>query len=168
MQRVTSPSPLPEYVTYLGELLLAEGQHAAARAQFAVVTGTAALAEEQGVNVDLELSLFLADHGKPQAALEVAQRSWRERHTVHTADALGWALHQVGRDRQALAKLRFATELGFAPALFLHHLGSVEASLGKTRSAERHLTSALMADPGYSPWQRERIQLQLSELQAVR
>ena len=168
MQQVTTSAPLPEYVTYLGELLLATGQRAAARAQFDVVTGTAALAEDQGVNVDLELSLFLADHGSARSALEIARRSWRERHTVHTADALGWALHQVGRDRAALAKLRFATELGFAPASFLHHLGSVEASLGQTRAAQRHLAEALAADPGYSPWQRAQIERQLSDLKAVR
>ena len=168
MQQVTSAAPLPEYVTYLGELLLASGQRAAAEAQFDVVTGTAALAESQGVNVDLELSLFLADHGSAESALEIAQRSWNERRTVHTADALGWALHQVGRDRLALAKLRFATDLGFAPASFLHHLGTVEAALGQTWSAQRHLVAALAADPGYSPWQREQIERQLSELDAVR
>jgi tetratricopeptide (TPR) repeat protein len=167
MEPVASSAPLPEHVTYLGELLLAAGHPDNAHAQFDVVSGTAALAEEQGVNVDLELSTFLADHGNPRASLQIAQRSWRERQTVHTADALGWALHQVGRDQQALVKIRFATELGFAPASFLHHLGSIEASLGRTRSAVNHLAEALRADPGYSPWQRAQVERQLAELTAA-
>ena len=47
-------------------------------------------------NVDLELSLFLADHGNPRPHLSRSHNAaGANDETVHTADALGWALHQV-------------------------------------------------------------------------
>jgi tetratricopeptide (TPR) repeat protein len=156
-RRVAMLLPLPEHVTFLGELLLVQGNHAAARDQFAVAEATARLAASQGVNVDLELALFLADHGDPAAALRSARDSWRARHTVHTADALGWALHVNGKDDAALKFAQEANQLGTDSAQFLHHLGVIEADLGFERRATAHLSAALRADPGYSPWQQQNI-----------
>jgi hypothetical protein len=149
--------PLPEHVTFLAELLLVQGNIAAARDQFAVAEATAQLAASQGVNVDLELALFLADHGDPTAALRSARDSWRARHTVHTADALGWALHVNGKDRAALQFAQEANHLGTNSAQFLHHLGVIEAGLGLDQRARAHLSAALRADSGYSPWQQQNI-----------
>ena len=157
-RRVAILLPLPEHLTFLGELLLSRGQVAAAHEQFAVAEATVKLAEAQGVKVDLEQALYLADHGDPVAALEAARNSWRQRHTVHTADALGWALHVNGSDEAALKFATAANRLGTRSAQFLHHLGAIEAELGRWPSARAHLSAALNADPGYSPWQRKNVE----------
>lgn len=156
-RRVTMFLPLPEYVTLYGELLLTQGNREAARDQFALAEANEQREAEQGVNVYLELALLNADHGDPAAALEAARTAWRFRHTVFTADALGWALHVNGKDHAALPFAQQANELGARSAQFLHHQGVIEAHLGLERRARAHLTAALRADPGYSPWQRDNI-----------
>jgi Flp pilus assembly protein TadD len=144
-----------------------QGQTRAAQQQFAVAEASARLAGEAGVRVDLELALFLTDHGDPAQALNSARASWRARQTVHTADALAWALHANGQDGHALRYARQATRLGTTSPQFLHHLGAIEASLGRERAASTHLTAALSADPGYSPWQRQRVADELRRLQSA-
>ncbi|MEO8329388.1 MAG: hypothetical protein ABI586_05225 [Candidatus Nanopelagicales bacterium] len=163
-RRVATLLPAPDNVTFLGELLLVQGRRVAAQQQFAVAEATAKLIESQGVNVDLELALFLADHGDAVRALDSARAVWAQRHTVHTADALGWALHANGNDKAALRYVRRANELDTGSAQFLHHLGVVEAALGRVPAARKHLTEALAADPGYSPWQQQQIEKTLASM----
>ncbi len=73
-----------------------------ARQQYALVDAWTALARANGVNADLDTALAAADHGDRRAALRAARAEWARRHTVHTADALAWALHVNGRDAEAL------------------------------------------------------------------
>ena len=70
------------------------------------------LAKANGVRTDLETALFEADHGSPDAALAAARAEWDARRSIHTADALGWALHAAGKDAEALRYVRLATRLG--------------------------------------------------------
>jgi tetratricopeptide (TPR) repeat protein len=113
--------PLPEYVIALGEAELATGREAAARRDFALVRIERRLYERSGVNLDLELALFEADHGSPRRALELARRAWEAAPSVRSADALGWALTRSGRPRAGLAFARKALRLGSRDPLFLKH-----------------------------------------------
>lgn len=72
-------------------------------------------------------------------------------HTVHTADALAWALHVSGRDAEALPYARRATATGYRNASFLYHLGVIEQATGHTGKARTALRSALDLNPGFSP-----------------
>jgi Flp pilus assembly protein TadD len=47
-----------------------------------------------------------------------------------------------------------------------HHRGAIEAALGMTAQAERHLRRALGVDAGYSPWQAQQVRLILANLGA--
>lgn len=151
---VVARQPLPEYLTELGELLEHLGRPDEAEAQFAVVRTTIELLDASGVRTDLETALFEADHGSPERALSQARAEWRQRQSVHVADALAWALHRNGRDREALAITRAATRLGSPEAKFWIHRGTIEAALGMTGEARTHLRRGLDTDPGMSPWQR--------------
>jgi tetratricopeptide (TPR) repeat protein len=148
---VVTRLPLPEYVVELGELYQSFGRDAEAAAQFSVAEATAQLAAANGVGVDLETALFEADHGSPTAAVAAAQAEWDARHSVHTADALGWALHAAGRDDEALAYVRQATRLGTRDARLLFHHGAVAAALGKDAEARENLRAALAVDNGVAP-----------------
>ena len=154
-QDVVARQPLPEYVTELGELLQHLGRSDEADAQFAVVRTTIQLLDASGVRTDLETALFEADHGSPERALEQARAEWSQRTSVHVADALSWALHRNGRDREALTIARRATSLDSPEARFWIHRGTIEAALGMTDEARTHLRRGLATDPGLSPWQRD-------------
>ena len=165
---VVARQPLPEYLTELGELLQHLGRPEEADAQFDVVRTTITLLDGSGVRTDLETALFEADHGSPGRAVAQARAEWRRRTSVHVADALAWALHRDGRDRQALAIARKATSLGSPEARFWIHRGTIEAALGMTSPARTHLRRGLETDPGLSPWQRAEAEATLSQIEGRR
>ena len=65
----SSRCPSAEFVAALADLYRATGRQALAGQQEDVVRAMHELASESGVNVDLELALFDADHGHPARAL---------------------------------------------------------------------------------------------------
>lgn len=166
-QDVVARQPLPEYLTELGELFEHLGRAEEAEAQFAVVRTTITLLDASGVRTDLETALFEADHGSPERALTQARAEWRQRTSVHVADALAWALHRNGRDREALTIARKATSLDSPEAKFWIHRGTIEAALGMTEAARTHLQRGLDTDPGLSPWQRDEASATLAEIEGT-
>ncbi|MFF9409340.1 tetratricopeptide repeat protein [Streptomyces anandii] len=154
MELVVSRYPLPAPLVELGELYEARGaagDDARARDQYALVDAWIALARANGVNADLDTALAAAEHGDKASALRAARAEWARRHTVHTADALAWALHVNGRDQEALPYARQATATGYRNALFLYHRGMIERATGHTGDARTHLAAALKLNPGFSP-----------------
>jgi tetratricopeptide (TPR) repeat protein len=154
METVVSRYPLPGPLVELGELYearAAAGDRARARQQYALVDAWIALARANGVNADLDTALAAADHGDKAAALRAARAEWARRHTVHTADALAWALHVNGRDTEALPYARRATATGYRNASFLYHRGMIELATGHRTAGRASLTSALNLNPGFSP-----------------
>jgi tetratricopeptide (TPR) repeat protein len=154
MEAVVARYPLPGPLVELGELYEdrgAEGDPAKARDQYALVDAWTALARANKVNADLDTALAAADHGDKAAALRAARAEWGRRHTVHTADALAWALHVNGRDEEALPYARRATATGYRSAAFLYHRGIIERATGHEEDARTHLTAALKLNPGFSP-----------------
>ena len=116
-RRVVARYPLPEHVIALGDLYTIEGRTAQADDAYALARAEAALFRSNGVNVDVELALFEADHGEPVAALDDARAGWRSRRSIHAADALAWALYRNGRSRTAARLERQALRLGTQDAL---------------------------------------------------
>ncbi|MFF3502815.1 tetratricopeptide repeat protein [Streptomyces sp. NPDC003247] len=154
LEDVVARFPLPGPLVALGELYEARGGRgdaAKAREQYTLVDAWTSLARANGVDADLDTALAAADHGDRAAALRAARAEWARRRTVHTADALAWALHVNGRDEEALPYARRATATGYRNAVFLHHLGMIERATGRTADARAHLTAALDLNPGFSP-----------------
>ncbi|MFD1658449.1 tetratricopeptide repeat protein [Streptomyces caeni] len=154
MEQVVDRAPLPQSLVELGELYEArgkEGDRARAHDQYALVDAWVSLARANGVDADLDTALAAADHGDPAAALQAARAEWARRHTVHTADALAWALHVSGRDREALPYARQATATGYRNAAFLYHRGMIERATGHPRQARALLRAALRLNAGFSP-----------------
>ena len=146
--------PQPAYVVELGELLEATGQKPRASEQYAVVRATEQLFAAQGANVDLELALFEADHGRPADAVRYATSAVRTRpDSILVQDAYGWALHRAGRDREAIVQARRAVRLGTRLPGLRYHLGVIEAALGDRAAARRDLRAALALNPAFHPLQ---------------
>lgn len=151
LRDVVARQPLPGPVLALGELYEARGERRRAREQYRLVDAWVALARAHGVDADLDTALAAADHGDEAAALRAARSEWARRRTVHTADALAWALHVNGHDEEALRYAHRATATGFDEVTFLYHRGIIEHATGHTTAAERSLRAALRKNPGFSP-----------------
>ncbi|NJP52511.1 tetratricopeptide repeat protein [Streptomyces sp. SBST2-5] len=168
LEQVVARSPLPGPLVALGELYEARGgngDRAKARDQYALVDAWTSLARAGGVNADLDTALALADHGDPARALRAARAEWERRRTVHTEDALAWALHVNGRDREALVHARRATATGYRNAAFLYHRGMIERAAGHHDAARASLKAALELNPGFSPLGAREARAALQDLQ---
>lgn len=150
LRTVVARRPLPGTLVALGELYDAQGEPARAREQYRLIDSWVRLARAHGVDPDLDTALAAADHGDRAVALRAARDEWKRRHTVHTADALAWALHVNGHDREALRYARRATSTGVREASFLYHRGAIESALSPA-SGHAWLRAALDLNPGFSP-----------------
>ncbi|MFE6159765.1 tetratricopeptide repeat protein [Streptomyces sp. NPDC056486] len=157
LREVVARAPLPGPLVALGELYEARGERgdaAKAREQYALVSAWLSLARANGVNADLDTAIALTDHGdraERKAALRAAKAEWGRRHTVHTADALAWALHVDGRSDEALPYARRATATGFREASFMYHRGEIERATGHAAAARHWLSAARDLNPGFAP-----------------
>jgi tetratricopeptide (TPR) repeat protein len=148
---VVARTPLPEYVAELGNLYLVTGRGAEAEQQFSLLQAQRKLLEANGVNVDLEIALFSADHGVDLGrGLKAAQAEWDRRKSIHVADALAWQLHANGRDAEALPMADQALRLGTGNALFLFHRGMIHQALGQATEARADLEAAVRMNPHFS------------------
>ncbi|HYT30238.1 MAG TPA: hypothetical protein VEN82_05635, partial [Actinomycetota bacterium] len=123
-QAVVQAYPLPQFVIELGDLYSITGEGQLAQQQYALVHAEQRLFVANGVNVDIDIALFNADHGTDLAAgLSAARAEWGRRKSIFVADALAWELHANGQDAQALAYANRALELGTKSALLCFHRG---------------------------------------------
>ena len=73
--RVVERLPLPEYVVALGETELAAGRATAGGRDLALVRAEQRLQRRAGVDIDVELAVFEADHGSPRRAVDARARA---------------------------------------------------------------------------------------------
>ncbi|MEV6103529.1 tetratricopeptide repeat protein [Streptomyces sp. NPDC051940] len=151
LEQLVRRSPLPGALAALGELYEASGRRAEARAQYDLVAVQAQLARANGVAVDLDTAVVASDHGDPDEALRAARAEWARRHTVHTADALAWALHRSGRSEEALRYADFAVSVGLRGAELRYHRGMILLALGDTTAGRADVRTALRLNPHFSP-----------------
>jgi tetratricopeptide (TPR) repeat protein len=142
--------PLPEYVIALGDAQAAAGRAADAARSYDLARAEIRLFQAAGVVVDVDLALLEADHGDPATALQHALAGLKATPTVRAQDAVAWALHRLGRDRDAIAHVRAALRLGSVDPLIRYHAGAIEAALRDAAAARRDLRLALATDPGFS------------------
>jgi tetratricopeptide (TPR) repeat protein len=150
-QDVVAVYPLPEYVIALIDLQTVSGASAEAARQTDVLHVEERLFQANGVNMDLEIALFDADHSVNLAeGLAAAQREWGRRQSIAVADALAWELYANGRYAEARTYSDRALHLGTRNALFLFHRGMIERALGRTSAAAKDLRTALEVNPHFS------------------
>ncbi|MFF5895687.1 tetratricopeptide repeat protein [Streptomyces argenteolus] len=149
---VTAKLPRPEYVLELGELYESLGLDGDARTQYAELRELLAEARTAGVDESLTEARFEADHGDPEAAVELMRAEWAaQRRSSAVADTLAWSLHRAGLSEEALQYAEKAVETGVRDASYAYHLGVIESALGQDGPARGHLEEALRTNPGFSP-----------------
>ncbi len=144
-------TPVPQLALELGELLEALGREQEATVAYDMLGALAARDGSNGVDDDVVLGLYEADHGDPAAAVRRLSQEWSRHKSVQVADALGWALHKSGDDVAALEYAKKAAEPGVRSADFAYHRAMIERGLGDEAATRRHLQEALRTNPRFSP-----------------
>ena len=151
-RNVVERLPLPEYAIGLGESELAAGHESAGRRDLALVGAEEKLLAGAGVNTDVELAIYEADHGSKTRGLELARRAWAEAPSVRSADALGWALTRSGRPRDGLEWARRALKLGSLDPVFRYHAAVAARKAGRRDEAARNLRLSREHGLAAHPW----------------
>lgn len=154
-QKALAKQPEPQYALELGELYETLGLSGAARAQYDLLRARVRRDATGGVDDELVLGRFEADHGDPAVAAHRLREEWERQPGIAVADALGWALHRSGDDKEALTFAKKATDKakggGVRSALYIYHRGQIELDLDLPGPARRHLAESLQINPSFSP-----------------
>ena len=158
--------PLPEFVITLGDLYQASGQPEAADQQYQLVAAIETLHRANGVDMDMEIALFNADHDKNMGDMvALARQAYASRPSIHGADALAWALYKIGKYAEAQTYSVEALKLGTKDSLKLFHAGMIALELGDKEQARQYLEEALAINPHFSILYVEEARRTLQELQ---
>lgn len=164
-EKATAVIPLPEFVIALGDLYDRAGKPEQAQKQYDLVRTIQQLYQANGVNLDMELALFNADHDVNPAATVTQARAAFVRHpSIHGADVLAWALYKAGDYQKAEGYAQQALHLGTKDALKLFHAGMIAYRLGQRDRARDYLTQALTINPHFSILYADQAQSTLEEL----
>jgi len=151
-QSAIARMPLPEFVIALGETQQAAGHTAEAAKQYELVRAMEQLFKANGVDTDLELALFDADHGAdPTITVALARDAYARRPSVKAADTLAWALFKAGQAAEARRYANEALRLGTHDPLMLYHAGTIAQAQGDRVAARDWLTRSLERNPSFSP-----------------
>ncbi|MCX4762483.1 tetratricopeptide repeat protein [Streptomyces sp. NBC_01275] len=167
-QVALAKQPLPGYALELGELYESLGLTQPARVQYDLLRARVGQEAAGGVDGELLLGRFEAEHGDPASAVRRLRAEWLRQPGIAVADALGWALHQAGDDKEALRFARIATDRAHGGAVrsapYAFHRGMIERGLEKDGPARRHLQEALQINPYFSPLQVRQARAALARL----
>ena len=164
LQRIVNRLPLPELTVALGETQLAAGRTAEARRTLALVPAQERREQAAGVNTDVDLALFEAEHGDARRAVSLARAGWAAAPSIRSADALAAALTAAGEGDEALRWARRALATGWREPAVLEHAARAAHAAGEDRLARRWITAALDGADALSPWRAARARALQREL----
>jgi len=150
-REVVERLPLPEYAIALGETEAAAGRAQAAERDYGVVGTEIRLLKANGVNTDVDLALFEANHGSPDRAVRLGRRAWEQAPSVRSADAYSWALDRAGQIGPASRFSAEAMRLGSRDPSFLYHAGMIARGAGRDDDARRLLGRLDAKSPRFGP-----------------
>ena len=127
------------------------GDRKKAEGQYELVQSMDKLLRANGVNTDLEIALFYADHDMDlKTSLEKARAAYDARPSIHAADALAWTLYKTGNYKEAQKYSSEALKLGTRDPLKLFHAGMISKALGQKEQAREYLQQAIDLNPHFS------------------
>jgi tetratricopeptide (TPR) repeat protein len=165
-EQATAIMPMPEFVITLGDLYQMTGQQEKASQEYRLVGAIEKLYRANGVDMDMEIALFNADHDQNLPdTLALARKAYANRPSIHGADALAWALYKTDNYQEAQKYSQEALKLGTKDALKYFHAGMIALKLGDQTQAREFLKQALTINPHFSILYAEEAQRMLQTLQ---
>lgn len=150
LAEVVQVLPTAEHVIAQGDALAAAGRTREAADAYKLVDAIARLYRANGVNVDLELALFAADHKPGDASVKQARKAADQRRSVAGHDALAWSLFTAGKPAEAWPEAERALALGTRDPQVRFHAASIALARGQRDVAARHLAVVLDTNPRFS------------------
>jgi tetratricopeptide (TPR) repeat protein len=124
-------SPLAETAWALADAQTMAGDLDGAKKTQATLEKTAKLADPRTLGV-----FWAVRKEHPEEALALLQNERKHRGDLATLDGLAWALHRVGKDKEALVESDRARRLGTQEAALSFHAGAIRLALGGAKAAE--------------------------------
>lgn len=144
-------TPVPAAALLLGELQAAAGDLSGAETSFALVAAMSKLQADAGVDVDIDLALFEADHSPvTPAVVATVRQAAAARPTVHASDALAWTLYRAGDIVGARGEIDAALRLGSREPLLRFHAAAILHAAGDDGAAREHLQFVASRNPWFS------------------
>jgi tetratricopeptide (TPR) repeat protein len=164
LDAVVRDQPLPQHAVARGDDLAAAGRAREAADAYGLVGVLERLFAANGVDVDLELALFDADHAAGAAALARARRGERARPSSFGHDVLAWNLYRTGRLAEAARESSQALSLGSRDPLMRFHAAVIAMATGDRAGATTHLGVVLATNPSFSAAASEQVAALASRL----
>lgn len=143
LRRAIEQQPLPEYLATLGDILAIQGRTLEAEEHYATVRAIQRLFAANGVDTDIELALFDADHGGDAEAAYLQARAVHQRRPgIYTADVLAWTAYKSGRIAEAQTHMAEALRLGTRDPRLAYHAAVIAYAAGDADGAWRHRREA--------------------------
>jgi tetratricopeptide (TPR) repeat protein len=166
---VVSRQPVLDHVAALGDIYQAAGREADAQREYDLASAIDSLYRANGINTDVEMALFLADHpsgeGRLDEPLAQAETAYQARPgSIRAADALSWVLYKAGRYEEAAVYSKEALRLGTQDPLLLFHAGMISHQSGDDDGARVYLSNAMKLNPRFSVLHADEAAAVLAEL----
>lgn len=150
-QKALEKNSLPEYLISLGDAYTLTGDKEKAEEQYQKVKFIITMFKEKGVDTDLELALFNADHNRylkeslkdAEESLENGNKSIKVYHT------LAWTNYKLGDYDKAEKNIAEALQLGTKDPLMYFHAGKIYEKTGNIEKAKEYSDFALKINPYY-------------------
>lgn len=149
--RAINTVPLPEYVTALGDVYAASGDQKNAWAQYDLIGAIEQLYTANGVNLDLQIGLFNADHDRNVAGtVDRAKAAYAQQPSIQAADVLAWVQYKAGNTDEARTAIEQALATGTPEPLIAFHAGMIYRAAGDQAKAQMYLERVEQGAPEFS------------------
>lgn len=142
---------LPEYLISLGDAYALSGNNEMADEQYQKARSVLNSYEQKGVNTDLDMALFNADHDieltQSKETLERILNNGSKNIKVY--DALAWINYKLGNYYEAQKNIEQALRLSTKDPLMYFHAGKIYEKTGQPDKAKEYLDLALVINPYY-------------------
>ncbi len=150
-EKALEKNSLPEYLIALGDLYTLTGEKELAEEQYQKVKFIITMFKEKGVDTDLELALFNADHNRNlKESLKNAENSLENgSQSIKTYHVLAWTNYKLGNYEDAGKNIQQALRLNTKDPLMLYHAGKIYDKMGMQDKAKEYSDLALKVNPYY-------------------
>lgn len=142
---------LPEYLISLGDVYTLTGDKEKADEQYQKVKFINTMFKEKGVDTDLELALFNADHNRNlKESLKDAEETLDNgSKSIKVYHALAWTNYKLGNYEEAAKNIELALRLRTKDPLMYFHAGKIYDKLGDKNKSKEYTEFALKINPYY-------------------